>query len=159
MEEGPENSIGGGVGERVKPKTRAKRQLDDLSRCRGRLPTGRRCEAARLRHSRYCVFHDPEMHERRRRLAEPIPYEHPDEVQRLLAEAVEAVKKGKLEAREGNTLGYLATLLAQNQARVEKEKERVNQAQYGAELAATVNEILRERAERREQLREEEEGG
>lgn len=67
---------------------------------------------------------------------------------------MEAVKKKRLAARTGNTLGYLATLLLQNQPRVEKEKERVNQAQYGAEMQAVLNEFLQGRAERVEESAE-----
>ncbi len=135
-------------------KPRKSRLLLDVVRCEGRLPNGRRCEAARLKHSLYCVFHDPEMVERRLKLMAGIPYEHPDEVQRLLAAAVEAVKKKRLSPRAGNTLGYLASLLVQNQERVGKERSRVNEAQFYAELQAGVNEIMAERAERLAKSRE-----
>jgi len=144
---------GGGGGTKTKPP-RKKRVLPAEVRCRGRLPTGRRCEAARLHRTAYCVFHDPEMMERRLRLKEDIPYEHPDDVQRLLAEAIEGVKKKRLSPRAGNTLGYLATLLAQNQERVEKEKDRVTDAQFYAEMQAGVHEIQLERGERLRRQRE-----
>lgn len=52
---------GGGGSQPPGKKKRQKRVLRDVSRCLGRVPNGRRCEAARLRHSMYCVFHDPEM--------------------------------------------------------------------------------------------------
>jgi len=148
----------GGGGSQGSGKKRKSRLLVDAVRCQGRLPNGRRCEAARLHRSAYCVFHDPEMVERRVRLTEEIPYEHPDEVQRLLAEAVEAVKKKRLSPRAGNTLGYLATLLAQNQERVGKERSRVNEAQFYAELQAGVDEFMVERAERLRRQREAREG-
>jgi predicted NodU family carbamoyl transferase len=95
------------------------------------------------------VFHDPEMRRRRAGLM-ALPYEHPEQVQRLLAEVVERVKEKKLNPRTGNTLGYLATLLMQNQPRIEKEQERVKDAQYGAELQAAVDEWMEERAKRLE---------
>lgn len=156
MEEG-QTPQGGGGGE-PRGKKRKKRVLADWARCLGRLPGGRRCEAARLHHSLYCVFHDPEMVERRLRLNQAIPYEHPDQVQRLLGEVVEAVRKKRLAPRAGNTLGYLATLLLQNQERVGKEKSRVRGAQESAEMQAAVNEFLVERGERRRLEREAREG-
>ncbi len=147
VEEGGQTPQGGGAAEKRQRKKRAKRTLSDLNRCVGRLPNGRRCEAASLRHSLYCVFHDLEM-QRRRLLLRALPYEHPDEVQRLLAEVVERVKGKKLSPRTGNTLGYLATLLMQNQERVAKEKERVESAQFYAELGAVGKEAMTARWER-----------
>jgi hypothetical protein len=102
-----------------------------------------------MRHSLYCVFHDPAMHMRRLRLAEPVPYEFPDELQRLLGEVAEAVRKKKLSSKAGNTVGYLATLLMQNQPRVEKEKDRVASAQYHAELGVVAQEALEARWQHR----------
>lgn len=151
---------GGGGGAAAAVKKHRKRSLPpEHRRCSGRLPNGRRCEAASLRHSRYCVFHDPVMHKRRLLLAVPVPYEHPDELQRLLAEAVEEVKKGKLEWKAANAIGYLATLLMQNQPRVAKERERVDSAQPGAELQAVMDQFLIERGRHREKQREAEESG
>ena len=151
---------GGGGGERKRRK-RKKRTLDDLTRCKARLRNGRRCEAAAMQYQPYCVFHDPEMQRRRQELMFPIPYEHPDEVQRLLAEGVEAVKKKKLGSKEAYALGYLATLLMQNQPRVEKARDRLNRAPFNAELQAAVTRLMVERGrlkkkEREERKREEE---
>ena len=136
----------GGGGSESSPKKRKSRVLPDEVRCTARPLNGRRCEAARMRHSNYCVFHDPEMAVRRLRLKEEIPFEHPDDVQRLLAEAIEGVKKKRLSPRAGNTLGYLATLLAQNQPRVKEEKDRVTDAQFYANLGAVVHDWQVERA-------------
>lgn len=147
----------GGGGKESSRKKRKSRLLLDAVRCEGRLQNGRRCEAARLRHSAYCVFHDPEMRRRRIMLKVEIPYEHPDDVQRLLAEVVEAIQKKRLSPRAGNTLGYLASLLFQNQERVAKEKDRVNEAQFYANLEAVVQEWQVERGkylQRRRQARE-----
>ena len=127
---------------------RQKRELEDGQRCRGRVPNGRRCEAAALKHGIYCVFHDPEMQERRMRLTEPIPYEHPEEVQRLLGEVVEAVKKKKLGPKQGNTVGYLATLLMQNQASVKEAKRAMESAQHNAEVGRAMEGALVERLQR-----------
>ena len=166
QETGRKESVGE---ERVKPagraesaaekKKRRKRELEDAQRCRGRLPNGRRCEAAAMRHRIYCVFHDPEMQERRLRLGEPIPYEHPEDVQRLLGEAV---KKKKLGPKQGNTVGYLATLLMQNQASVKEAKTLMERAQWYAELGAVMEGALADRWQRmadeaREQHGEDEE--
>ena len=102
-----------------------------------------------MRHGLYCVFHDPAMRMRRLRLAEPVPYEFPDELQRLLGEVAEAVRKKKLSSKAGNTVGYLATLLMQNQPRVEKERDRVASAQYCAELGVVAQEALEARWQHR----------
>ncbi len=126
-------------------------------RCRGRLPNGRRCEAAVLKNSIYCVFHHPETQRRRASLMIRIPYEFPEEVQRLLGEVVEAVKRKKLSPRAGNTIGYLASLLVQNQERVTKGKAEVEDAQPNAEMQAVINDWLWKRGERREKERGKEE--
>lgn len=127
---------------RQRGKKRRKRQLREESRCAERLKGGRRCEAARVHGSRYCVFHDPEKREQRSRASEGLPYEHADEVQRLLAEAVEAVKKKRLSPRAGNTLGYLATLLLHNQTRLVKERERRERDEFWSEAMAGARELL-----------------
>ena len=147
---------GGGGGE-SKRRRRKKRILDDLLRCKARLENGRRCEAAALKNQLYCVFHDPGMQRRRRQLMFPIPYEHPDELHRLLAEGVEAVKEKKLGSKEAYALGYLATLLMQNQPRVEEAREKLEQAPFSAELQAAVDRWLVERGELKKKEREERE--
>jgi hypothetical protein len=102
-----------------------------------------------MQHTLYCVFHDPAMRLRRLRLTKPVPYEFADELQRLLGEVAEAVRKKKLSSKAGNTVGYLATLLMQNQPRVEKERERVDSAQYVAELGVVAQEALEARWQHR----------
>jgi hypothetical protein len=102
-----------------------------------------------MQHSLYCVFHDPAMRLRRMRLAEPVPYEFADELQRLLGEVAEAVRKKKLSSKAGNTVGYLATLLMQNQPRVGRERDRVASAQYVAELGVVAQEAMEARWQHR----------
>ncbi len=111
---------------------------------------------AKRRGSRYCVFHDPEKREQRSRSGEGLPYEHADEVQRLLAEAVEAVKKKRLSPRAGNTLGYLATLLLHNQTRLVKERERRERDKFWNAAMAGARELLSGEEEAPEEGGEEE---
>jgi hypothetical protein len=98
-----------------------------------------------MRHRIYCVFHDPEMQERRMRLAAPIPYEHPEDVQRLLGEVIDAVRRKKLQPRHANTVGYLTTLLMQNQEKVGRAKDSMESAQFYAELAKVMEEVQADR--------------
>ncbi|MGH9804511.1 MAG: hypothetical protein ACRD4D_05005 [Candidatus Acidiferrales bacterium] len=144
-------------------RKRKKRVLEDLVRCTAKMPNGRRCEAAAIQHRRHCVFHDPEMRRRRWQLRFPIPYEHPDQIQQLLAEGVEGVKSKKLSSKEAYALGYLATLLMQNRPAVEQEREEMESAAYTTEMQAAVNLMLMQRGEwkekeRQKREREEEEG-
>jgi hypothetical protein len=141
-------------------RKRKKRILDNLIRCKARMPNGRRCEAAAMRYQPYCVFHDPEMQRRRMELMFPIPYEHPDEIQRLLAEGVDAVKEKKLGSKEAYALGYLTTLLMQNQPRVAEARDQLDRAPHRAELQAAVTRWMVERGElkEKERARAEEEG-
>ena len=140
----PAKPPGGEGGTAPKPQKRKKSIVREEFRCRGRLPNGRRCHAAAIQHRSFCVFHDPEMQERRRRLSAPVPYEHPEEVQRLLGEMVDGVKKGKLQWKQANAVGYLATLLIQNQPRVKQEKEQMESLPYNTELSAGLREALLE---------------
>lgn len=56
-------------------------------------------------------------------------------------------------------MGYLASVLLQNQPRVRKEKERVEEAQRDAELPAGIDESLLKRVERLRKKQEAEEAG
>lgn len=147
---------GGGGGERARRK-RKKRMLADLVRCTARMENGRRCEAAAIQYRRHCVFHDPEMQRRRWQLRFPIPYEHPNQIQKLLAEGVEAVKQKKLGSKEAYALGYLATLLMQNRPAVERERDAIESAASTTELQAAVNLWMMERGEWKEKQRKEQE--
>ena len=136
-------------------RKRKKRYLDNLVRCQARMPSGRRCEAAAIQHRQFCVFHDPEMRRRRWKMRFPIPYEHADELHRLLGEAVKDLREKKLKSKEAYALGYLVTLLMQNRPEVEREREAVESAAYTTELQAAVNRWLMERGELRERQRQE----
>ena len=131
-------------GEGGTPRQRTKRKkypVRDIFRCRAHLPNGRRCFAAAIQHDLYCVFHSPEIQARRRRLADPVPYEYPEDVQRLLGEVIDAAKKGKLASKQANAVGYLATLLMQNQPRVEKEKDWMKALPESTETNALYRQI------------------
>lgn len=147
----------GGGGSAAEKKRRKKRVPQELWRCEMRLKNGRRCEAAKLRNSIYCVFHDRNYQRRQEQLMFPIPYEHPDQVHWLLWEAVQDLKKKKLKSKEAYALGYLVTLLMQNQPKVTEERRRVEKAPYWAEVEAAVKQWFVARAEQRRKQREERE--
>jgi len=147
----------GGGGSQGKRKKRKSRALPDYCRCKARTEKGKRCEAARMKHSVYCVFHDPKITQRRQELMFPIPYEHPDQLQWLLRDAVEDLKSKKLSGKEAYALGYLVTLLMQNQPRVEQERQRLNNAPFMAEVGAAVDQWFVARAELKRKEREAEE--
>jgi hypothetical protein len=90
-------------------------------------PDGTQCQAYALPGQQSCVFHDPNRQEagreaRRRGArtrntppavvpadAEDLPLETPKEIQRLLADSINRLRKGNLDPRIANAIGYLAT--------------------------------------------------
>lgn len=97
--------------------------------CLGRTADGRACTARPQAGSRYCFFHDPEAaearlearraggRERSRRLV-TLPETESDlrldtvaDVTRLLGDTINRVRKGTLDVRVANTVGYLAGVL------------------------------------------------
>lgn len=97
-------------------------------RCRGIKADGTACEATPQAGSPYCFFHDPEKAEERaiarrqgglersKDLA-AVPENEPDlrlasarDVVRLLGDTVARVRKGTLDPRIANSIGYLATV-------------------------------------------------
>ena len=136
--EGAKSSNRKGRGKRGPDRwQRVRAMAEDMTRCISKNRRGKRCGASRLRWSVYCVFHDPELRKRRAQLAEPIPFEHPEEVQRLLGEAVEMVKAKRLSTRQANSIGYLSTLMLGNLTRIQEEREQAEIA--GGQLRTEID--------------------
>jgi hypothetical protein len=90
-------------------------------------PDGTACQAYALPGQQTCVFHDPNRKEagreaRRRGArtrntppitvpadAEDLELEHPRDVMRLLADSINRLRKGNLDPRIANAIGYLAS--------------------------------------------------
>jgi hypothetical protein len=94
--------------------------------CKASKENGSRCEATRLADSDYCYFHDPSkaaerreaqalggQHNRMRTLDEAAPdirVENTGDVLALLSETINQVRKGVIDPRVANAVGYLANL-------------------------------------------------
>lgn len=95
--------------------------------CKASNRAGSRCEAAALEGSDFCFFHDPSRAAERREaqtlggqrnrmktLDPAIPdvkFESSAQVVTLLSDTINQVRKGDIDPRIGNTVGYLANLL------------------------------------------------
>lgn len=95
--------------------------------CAAKTASGSRCRAAALDGSRYCFFHDPDRATERRAaqvaggrqgtmktLAADVPdvaVETSQDVVRLLAATINDVRKGRMDPRVANAVGYLANVL------------------------------------------------
>lgn len=99
------------------------------NQCRGLKQDGERCGARPIAGGRYCFFHAPGLEERRqevrraggitrtRRIA-VLPVDTPDaplktigDVSALMAETINHTRRGQLDPRVANALGYLAGIL------------------------------------------------
>jgi hypothetical protein len=102
---------------------------ENASQCEHVRPDGRRCRARARAHSRYCFAHDPDLAARRaagRRAggrkrsqkAAVLPAGTPDaplgsigQVCELLATSINQVRRGQLDTKVANAVGYLASVL------------------------------------------------
>lgn len=96
-------------------------------RCRQILPDGRRCRARRIGDSSCCFFHDPERRIERaaaqragglkgrrvtlRQGAPDAPLADARDIARMLADTINQVRRGQLDPKVANTVGYLASVL------------------------------------------------
>ncbi|HVS36841.1 MAG TPA: hypothetical protein VMS17_14875 [Gemmataceae bacterium] len=95
-------------------------------KCKLARADGTPCRANARPASDFCIFHDPEMTERRAEArrnggrsrkaavlsdAEDLPVRSAADVTALLATTINEVRKGKLDPRIGNAVGYLAGIL------------------------------------------------
>ena len=119
------------------------KQRTDKTPCKAKKPDGSDCQAVALPGSEYCFFHDPEKAERRREaqslggrhnhmktLDEDAPDVNIKDCQDtvpLLSDTINQVRKGQIDPRVGNTVGYLANVIikAVEQSDTEKRLEEI----------------------------------
>jgi len=131
--------------------------------CRAMKPDGSRCQAAALPGSGFCFFHDPAKAEDRRAaqafggsqnrmktLADDAPdlkIEGCEDVVRLISTTINQVRKGQLDPRVANAIGYLANVLikAVEQGEVERRladlEAAVQAPRPSSDLAMTGTEL------------------
>jgi len=121
-------------------KHRKKSLASSATRCVCVKSDGTRCDANARRGSTYCFFHDPESTSdreaarkkggrERSRKAAVLPADTPDralttasDVTALLAETINKVRRGELDTRISNAVGYLASILLNAKERDELEQ-------------------------------------
>lgn len=109
--------------------------------CQARTGDGSACQAAALPSSDFCFFHDPDRADERRQAnaaggrqgkmktldaaAPDIKIESCQDVVRLISETINQVRRGELDPRVANAVGYLANVLikAVEQGDTEKRLE------------------------------------
>lgn len=116
-----------------------------MNHCGFRKPNGEPCQATAQRGRAFCVFHDPEraaeMQRARRegginrtRTAIVLPPQTPDallesqmDIAGLLSETINQVRRGELDVRTANTIGFLANTLSRvlEQGKTEERLARV----------------------------------
>ena len=114
---------------------------------------GTPCQAAALPESGFCFFHDPSKEAERRvvqteggrqgrmrTLGEETPdinFRDCKDVLALLSETINQVRKGLIEPRIANSVGYLANQWVRVSAQSElEEKERIEKHEYGIDPAS-----------------------
>jgi hypothetical protein len=103
--------------------------VDDQRRCEGQTKGGTRCKARCQPGKAYCFFHDPERAEARaearskggKARSKPAavlpgetadtPLESVDDVKALLGQTINQLRKGQLDPKVSNGIGYLAGVL------------------------------------------------
>src|ERR1700676_2111747 len=94
--------------------------------CQGVTPDGSQCQAAALRNSDFCFFHDPSKDAERREscaaggrqnrmktldtATSDVKIEDCGDVVELLSETINQVRKGLIDPRIANSVGYLANI-------------------------------------------------
>jgi hypothetical protein len=102
-------------------------EKNDKKRCAGLNSDGSPCNVAALPESDYCFFHDPTKAEERREAqslggrqnrmktletdAPDVKVETCQDVVKLLSETINQVRKGEIDPRVANSVGYLANVL------------------------------------------------
>ena len=92
--------------------------------CHATTKTGKRCEGFTLSGSNFCFAHDPNHEEERNQArkkggrvgkAKTLPENEPDlslavptDVEALLADTINRTRRGELDAKTANTIGYLS---------------------------------------------------
>jgi len=114
--------------------------------CQAKKPDGTSCQAAALSGSDFCFFHDPDQADERQAArsfggsrnkmktlgadAPDVKVESCQDVVRLIGETINQVRKGQIDPRVGNAIGYLANVLikAIEQGDMEKRIETLEAA-------------------------------
>jgi len=95
--------------------------------CEGKTAEGTRCKAAAIAGSRFCFFHDPDRAEERREAqsiggrqgkiktlpddADDVRIESGKDIVGLISATINQVRKGQIDPRVANAVGYLANVL------------------------------------------------
>lgn len=127
---------------------------DTSSKCVQIKKAGSRCNARRMENSEFCFFHDPARAKERtlaqraggsRNRAVALPSNIPDapladtrDVARLVADTINQVRRGEIDPKVANAVGYLAGILVKTlecsdlEARLEVlEAARAVKSEYG----------------------------
>lgn len=110
----------------------------NIKTCQAKTNAGSQCQAATIDHSSFCFFHDPSYAEERRRaqssggrngVAKTLPASTADMdirsmegVTALLCETINQVRRGDVDPRIGNSIGYLANILMKSIEQGEMEE-------------------------------------
>jgi hypothetical protein len=113
--------------------------------CQAKTADGSSCQTAALTGSDFCFFHDPDRVDERRQAnaaggrngkmktldgAPDVKVESCQDVVRLISETINQVRRGELDPRVANAIGYLANVLikAAEQGDMEKRIEDLEDA-------------------------------
>jgi len=112
---------------------RLKRPPAQERRCQMRAGTEQQCRAARLAGSEFCFFHDPVIRGHREELRElgELPLGRSRDLHQLLASAVKAVEKKRLDPQQAYAIGWLVRLMLETLQGVEKERTYHQSQSYG----------------------------
>lgn len=113
--------------------TKEKKPPPEERRCQRGAGTETQCRAARMHGSELCFFHDPGIRGHRLELREldEVPLGRSRDLHRLLARAVEAVERKRLDPQQAYAIGWLVQLLLQTLHGVEKERGYHEAQSYG----------------------------
>jgi hypothetical protein len=113
--------------------------------CKGEKPGGTRCSAVALPGSDFCFFHDPSQSIKRREAqaqggrqnrvktlgddAPDVKLRNGQDLAQLLSQTINQVRKGLIDPRIANSVGYLSNILAKvvEQREIERRIERVEE--------------------------------
>jgi hypothetical protein len=118
-------------------------QRTDRKSCKAKKPDGSDCQNIALPGSEFCFFHDPDKADKRREAqalggrhnhiktldadAPDVKIESCSDTVPLLSETINQVRKGEIDPRVANAVGYLANVLikAVEQSDIEKRLEAI----------------------------------
>jgi len=122
------------------------KQRTDKTLCKAKKPDGSDCQSIALPESDFCFFHDPDKAEKRREAqslggrhnhmktlnpdAPDVKIENIQDTVPLLSETINQVRKGEIDPRIANSVGYLANVIikAVEQSDIEKRLEEIEKA-------------------------------